>query len=154
MNSFEKMNQQGLKVQEIVKNHLETRGNILKDVSQDKDYQKKDIDFLVYKDGEMTTLEVKKDKSLYRTGNIFLECGAYRGDNYSAGWLFYCEADYIAIYDTTARKGIIVDRLQLLPLLEQGKIITYYDKIDDKNCKAVLLPMRKAANAIIYKWED
>ena len=154
MNGFQRMNEQGLEVQEIVKAHLESRGSKIVDVSQDRDYQKKDIDFLVYKGTDMTTLEVKKDKNLYRTGNIFVECGWQRGNYFTKGWLLYCEADYIAYYDTTAARGIIVDRAKLLSLLDIGKVITFYDKIDDKMGKAVLLPMSKAAAAIVYKWEE
>ena len=133
MNNFEKMNIQGLKVQEIVKKHLESRSIQVKDVSQDKDYQKRDIDFLLKKGNNFTTLEVKKDKSLYRTGNIFVECGFQRGQNYSRGWLQYCEADYICYYDTTAARGIIVDRAKLLSLLDCGRVINFYDRYDDGN---------------------
>lgn len=154
MNGFDKLNKEGLAVQEIVKSHLESRGNRVVDVSQDKAYQKIDIDFLVYKNGKSTTLEVKKDKSLYRTGNIFIECGFQRGNYYSAGWIKYCQADYICYYDTTAAKGIIVDRVKLISLLEKGKVIDFYDKIDDKQRKAILLPLYLAKNAIIYNWED
>lgn len=155
MNGFDKMNKQGLAVQEIVKAHLESRGNKIVDVSQVKEYQKRDIDFIVSKDGKTTTLEVKKDKSLFRTGNIFIECGSYRGNYYSAGWIKYCDADYICYYDTTAAKGLILDRLILLSLLDQGKVIDYYDKLDDKQKKVILLPLSvaKSNNAIIYNWE-
>ena len=147
------MNKQGLAVQEIVKHHLEQRGNKVVDVSQVKDYQKHDIDFIVFKGDKSTTLEVKKDKSLFRTGNIFVECGFQRGNFYSAGWIKYCEADYICYYDTTAARGIIVDRLELLSLLDKGKVINFYDKIDDKNGKAILLPLKLAREAGIIKYE-
>ena len=151
--SFETMNKQGLAVQEIVKSHLEDRGIEVVDVSQIKDYQKHDIDFILFKEGKSTTLEVKKDKSLFRTGNIFIECGFQRGNFYSAGWVKYCEADYICYYDTTAARGIIIDRLELLSLLDQGKVIDFYDKIDDKNCKAVLIPLLLARKKGIIKHE-
>jgi hypothetical protein len=48
---------------------------MVEDVSQDRTYQKKDIDFILYHNGKSATMEVKKDKSLYTTGNIFIECG-------------------------------------------------------------------------------
>lgn len=147
------MNKQGLAVQEIVKHHLEQRGNKVVDVSQVKDYQKHDIDFIVFKGDKSTTLEVKKDKSLFRTGNIFVECGFQRGNFYSLGWIKYCEADYICYYDTTAARGIIVDRLELISLLDKGKVINFYDKIDDKNGKAILLPLKLAREAGIIKYE-
>ena len=126
MNSFELMNKQGLEVQEIVKKHLEGRGHKVTDVSQDRAYQKKDVDFILQKNGLTATLEVKKDKKLFTTGNIFIECGFQRGDYYSRGWIQYCEADYICYYDTTAAKGIVINRYKLLPLLEQGKKPQFY----------------------------
>lgn len=156
MNSFQKMNAQGLEVQEIVKKHLEKRGNKVVDVSQVKEYQKIDIDFIISKGTEQTTLEVKKDKSLYKTGNIFIECGFQRGNYYSAGWIKYCKADYICFFDTVQRKGIILDRNKLILLLEQGNVISYYDKMDKKQGKAVLLPLEVAYknNAIAYEWQE
>ena len=154
MNNFEKMNQQGLEVQEIVRKHLAKRGNRLIDVSQDKAYQKKDIDFLVYKGDKMTTLEVKKDKNLFRTRNIFVECGFQRGNYFSSGWLSYCEADYICYFDTAANRGVIVDREKLLHLLDKGKVISFYDKTDDKMGKAVLVPLAVAKSAIVYEWRE
>ena len=156
MNSFERMNKEGLAVQEIVKSHLEQSGITVIDVSQDKAYQKRDIDFILKKYPQETTLEVKKDKSLFRTGNIFVECGFQRGNYYSAGWVKYCEADYICYYDTTQRRGIIVDRYKLLSLLEQGKKKEYYDRIDGKRGIAILLPMKIARqnNAIVSEWHD
>lgn len=156
MNGFQKMNSQGLAVQEIVKRHLESRGNKIVDVSQVKEYQKIDIDFLISKGNQQTTLEVKKDKSLFRTGNIFIECGFQRGDYYSPGWIKYCRADYICFYDTAQRKGIILDRAKLILLLEQGKVINFYDKIDNKSGKAILLPLDIAIknNAVVYQWQE
>lgn len=156
MNGFYKMNLEGLEVQEIVKQHLESRGIEVIDVSQIKDYQKRDIDFICRRYPQETTVEVKKDKSLYRTGNIFIECGAQRGNFYSAGWVKYCEADYICYYDTLARRGLIVDRLKLLSLLEQGKKKVFYDKIDEKERIAILLPIEiaKKNNAIVSEWQD
>ena len=156
MNSFERMNIQGIRVQELVKQHLAARGHKIIDVSQNKDYQKVDIDFIVAKDGNRTTLEVKKDKSLFTTRNIFIECGFMKGNYYSAGWLKYCQADYICYYDTSRRRGIIVDRAKLLSLLDQGKEKTFYDKYDQKQGKAILLPLDIAYqnNAIVHEWLD
>lgn len=150
---FDRLNKEGIEVQEIVKSHLTQRHIKVVDVSQVKDYQRHDIDFILFKGDKSTTLEVKKDKSLFRTGNIFVECGSYRGNYYSAGWVKYCEADYICYYDTVAARGIIVDRLELLSLLDLGKIISYYDRQDDKNRKAVLFPLSLARKKGIIKYE-
>ena len=156
MTSFEIMNKEGLEVQEIVKTHLEQSGITVIDVSQDKEYQKVDIDFILKKYPQETTLEVKKDKSLYRTGNIFIECGFQRGNFYSAGWAKYCEADYICYYDTYRRRGLIADRPKLLSLLDKGKKINFYDRVDNRTGIAILIPMKiaKENKAIVSEWQD
>ena len=48
MNGFEQQKAKGKVVEEIVKRHLTNRGHIIQDVSEIRDYQKKDIDFLFY----------------------------------------------------------------------------------------------------------
>ena len=150
---FDRLNKEGIEVQEIVKSHLTQRHIKVVDVSQVKDYQRHDIDFILFKGDKSTTLEVKKDKSLFRTGNIFVECGSQRGIYYSAGWVKYCEADYICYYDTVAARGIIVDRLELLSLLDKGTKIQYQDKFDDRLMTAILLPLDIAKKAGIIKYE-
>ena len=60
--------------EEIIKSYLESNPNIVDvtDVSKDKEYQDKDIDFIVkLKNGEDISIELKTDT--YDTGNIFYE---------------------------------------------------------------------------------
>lgn len=164
MNSFQRQNKLGVEAQEIVKAHLEARGNIVEDVSLDKDFQKKDIDFLVRKpvqsgsiDTPIAALEVKLDNNLFTTGNIFFEAGFQRGNFYSAGWLKYCEADYIAYYSKRDKHGIIIDfnkAKELLPTL--GITKHFYDRYDNKDGVAILLKLEIARenNIIIYEWRD
>lgn len=37
----------------------------------------KDFDLFIFKDGNITTIEVKYDKLLHKTGNFFIECTSY-----------------------------------------------------------------------------
>ncbi|MDY4009501.1 MAG: hypothetical protein SOY94_11690 [Candidatus Limiplasma sp.] len=83
--------------EEMVAAALQKRGNIVLDVSSCRDYQSKDIDFLVSKNKQKTTLEVKNDRRSEETGNVYIE--TYNTNNASrnnAGWFFYCEADFLA----------------------------------------------------------
>ena len=61
----------GATAEELVKEHLAARGHKITDVTQDKDYQTKDIDFLLDNGNEKTTLEVKSDSKISRNGNFF-----------------------------------------------------------------------------------
>lgn len=157
MSSFNMCKKKGLAVQEIVKRHLEERGNKIIDVSEDGNYQKIDIDFIVERDGISTTLEVKTDKKLFSTLNFFIEIGADFQDYYQDGWLNRCEAEYICYYDTNAAKGIIVDYPTIKSLLEaHGMRIEFYDYLDDKVSYAYLLPYSvvKKHDGIIHIWKD
>lgn len=93
-NNFIIQKNKGVSAQEIVKEYLTNRGNTIIDVSEDKEYQPKDIDFLVEKGGNRTTLEIKGDM-FSSTGNFYFEIGADRQTGYKPGWLSYCEAVYI-----------------------------------------------------------
>ena len=157
MNNFYNSLAIGKQAEEAVKAHLEKRGITVIDVSNIKEYQKIDVDFLLRKGNQETTLEVKHDRKLHKTGNFFFECGFFRGANYSAGWLKYCQAQYLCYYDTDTKHGYIIDFAETLPLLKQhAREVTFYDKADGKQGKALLLSVNKAKrlNLIKYEWED
>ena len=78
---------------------LEQRGWNVEDVSQNKEYQQKDIDFIVAKDGIETTIEVKTDAQMARTGNFFIEIE--QGNK--KGWYYYCEAEFLFYLDSQNR---------------------------------------------------
>ena len=75
MNNFYNSLAIGKQAEEAVKAHLEKRGITVIDVSNIKEYQKIDVDFLLRKGNQETTLEVKHDRKLHKTGNFFFECG-------------------------------------------------------------------------------
>lgn len=96
----------GKRAEEFIKEALATRGHKVTDVSNDKQYQRLDIDLLLENDiGQQTTLEVKNDLRSEETGNVFIE--TYSANNYSrngAGWYYYCESAYLAFVQE--KKGI------------------------------------------------
>lgn len=70
------------------------------DVSQDKEYQHKDIDFLITNTvtGKKTTVELKTDT--YTTGNFFIEEYTHKESN-TYGWLYKSQADVLVYYFVT-----------------------------------------------------
>lgn len=52
---------------------LEKRGHIITDLSNDAEYQRKDIDMMLCKNGMAVSLEVKNDIKSNTTGNVFIE---------------------------------------------------------------------------------
>ena len=91
-----------------LKRFLRNRGYIVDDVTQEPKYWYQDIDFLVTPStpniGEdvISSIEVKWDKRLAETGNLFLETENPRslGGN---GWFNFCQAEYLAYGDATKR---------------------------------------------------
>lgn len=75
---------------------LSNRGHTIEDLSESREYQLKDIDMRLSKNGVSITLEVKNDLRSNYTGNVFIE--TYNRNNVKRGgdgWLCYCEADYL-----------------------------------------------------------
>lgn len=69
----------------------------VKNVEDDREYQRKDIDLLVYmKDGTELKVEVKADRK-YNTGNFFIETVSNLNRN-TPGCFLYTEADIMFYY--------------------------------------------------------
>ena len=83
-----------------LKQKLRALGYVVKDVSNKPGYWHKDIDLLVTdtKAQVEMSVEVKYDKRMAQTGNLFVESKNPRsaGGN---GWLNFCQADLLAYGD-------------------------------------------------------
>lgn len=101
--------------EKLAKDIMEARGWEVTDVSDNPEYWKKDIDFIVRnpENGHVITMEVKWDSRISKTGNLFLETYSNGG----RGWFEYCEADYLAYGDAASRCFYI------LPLLELRELV-------------------------------
>lgn len=101
MNKWNKDLKAGKAGEQKVANTLINRGWQLEDVSDNKAYQKKDIDFIIYKneDDEHITIEVKSDTRIHSTGNFFIET-IQNAEQNKVGWFYYCKADYLFYLDT------------------------------------------------------
>lgn len=74
-----------------LKRYLRKQGYEVEDVSDNPSYWYKDIDLIV---NSKTTLEVKWDSRISKTGNIFLEICSNVEKN-QPGWFKFCKADYL-----------------------------------------------------------
>lgn len=98
MNKFQKDLADGKTGEDKVKQLLEEKGWAVEDVSDKKEYQEKDIDFIISKDGRTHTIEVKYDGLIAATGNFFLELRSSI-EYGTPGWFNICQADYIFYVD-------------------------------------------------------
>lgn len=113
--------------EQLVKAALTNLGHTVEDVSDIREYQQKDIDFLLTKNNTSTTLEVKNDIKSCSTGNIFIE--TYNRNNYSRnylGWYYYCEADYLAFVQEKFGRALIISRYEIVQLVEGGRFKTFH----------------------------
>lgn len=95
--------------EQIIKSYFETNPNIVDviDVSKDKTYQDKDIDFIVkLKSGENISVELKTDT--YDTGNIFYE--AISNQEYNVlGCMIKSKAKCLFYYFIKTKELYIID---------------------------------------------
>lgn len=80
-------------------NYLTASGYNVVDTTDNPDYWYQDIDFIAEQGGEQTTIEVKWDSCIARTGNMFIELISDI-DNAKDGWYKFCKADYIFYGDS------------------------------------------------------
>jgi hypothetical protein len=95
--------------EQIIKSYLETNPEVANviDVSKDKEYQDKDIDFIVeLKNGESISVELKTDT--YDTGNIFYE--AISNQEYNVlGCMIKSKAKCLFYYFIKTKELYIID---------------------------------------------
>ena len=82
----------GKAAESAVSQALEAKGHMVIDVSDHRQYQQLDIDFLLERNGKAASLEVKNEIRSEETGRVFLET-RYKD---SKGWFAVCGADYVA----------------------------------------------------------
>lgn len=103
-----------------LKQHFRRLGATVTDVSDNPSYWKKDIDLLVEQDGKNFSVEVKWDRVISRTGNLFIEMLSDIDRN-KAGWFMFCEADYLYYGDAVNKKYYIFDFPKLKKYVLENK---------------------------------
>jgi hypothetical protein len=103
--------QNGKQGEQLFKSIMESRNYTVEDVSNNPAYWSKDIDFIVTSPttGLTKTFEVKYDKRINKTNNLYLELVNINSRG-GKGWFEFCQADYIAYGDATT------DTFYIIPL--------------------------------------
>lgn len=114
-------------------------GHKVEDVSDNLDYRRRDIDFIVSnKRGQTTTIEIKTDEASEYTGNVFVEY--FNSNNESRdylGWLMYCEAEYIGFIQPNNKKAMIVSFDELKKNIQENS----YRIASSYNATGFLMPI-------------
>lgn len=101
----------GKRGEKMVNDALTAQGQNVIDMSDDLEYRRKDIDFLVITKNkkEERTLEVKSDYKSQYTENFFVEYQNYNNKKRDyKGWYYYCQAEYICFVQQENHKAYIV----------------------------------------------
>lgn len=104
----------GKQGENLFKQIMESRGYTVEDVSGNKEYWDKDIDFIITSPttGSVKTFEVKYDFRINKTGNLYLEIANIHSKG-GKGWYEFCQADYLAYGDAANGTFYIVPLLEL-----------------------------------------
>lgn len=97
--NFKSMLQDGNQYEKVVQNYYRNKGFEIKDVSDIKEYQDMDIDFLISKNNKTLSYEIKADTRMSETGNIVIEHGMHRKSGFQEGWMHKCKADVLCFVD-------------------------------------------------------
>ena len=121
----------GLKGEAIVEAFLKQKGYEVKDMRDDWECRKKDIDFLATKDGKTISIEAKSSSTAADTGILpvedILNCNIGL-----KGWIWYCHADLLMV--SSKNKIFIYEPAQMRHYLmsveeERAKLVVDYSDI-------------------------
>lgn len=110
----------------------------LVDLSNDKAYQKKGVDFFVKKENKELFIDVKTDYVMHRTGNIFLELE----DGPRVGWAKKTKADLIFYIDYNSNRVYVLDWVSCAAKIDELRKVSF-DNQDGISMVGALLPINK-----------
>lgn len=115
------MSNSGKYGEQLFKQIVESGSYLVKDVSGDPDYWRKDIDFIVTSaTGAVRTYEVKWDSRINSTNNLYLELTNVNSKQWGGeGWWLHCKADYLAYGDAAAEIFYIIPLVELRQRVKQ-----------------------------------
>lgn len=105
MNSFYSDLKRGKTGEEKFKHFVEAKGYEVEDLSYNRIYQQKGIDFRIKKGTKELFVEVKTDYRMHKTGNILLELE----DGSRTGWARKTEADIVFYINSAAGVAYVLD---------------------------------------------
>ena len=93
--------------EELAYECLVNQGYTVEDVTQNPAYYRLDIDLIATRDGEQHTIEVKWDRRMSQTGNMFIETTSSIEEG-KEGWFMFCKADLLYYGDSVNRIFYII----------------------------------------------
>ncbi len=119
-------------------NVVADKGYEIFDLSNDKAYQKKGVDFRIKKDSKEILVDVKTDYIMHKTGNIFLETQ----DGPRVGWAKKTMADLIFYIDYNSNTVYVLEWSSCAAKMGELRTVTFYNQ-DGVRMEGALLPVSK-----------
>lgn len=119
-------------------NVVADKGYEIFDLSNDKTYQKKGVDFKIRKGLKEILVDVKTDYLMHKTGNIFLEIQ----DGPRVGWAKKTKADLIFYIDYNSNTVYVLDWSSCAAKMGELRTVTFYNQ-DGVRMVGALLPVSK-----------
>lgn len=140
------MSNNGKYGEKLFSERMRALGHTVIDVSNDAEYQGKDVDFIVTSgaSGLTKTFEVKWDERINKTRNLYLEI-TNKNSQGALGWYKFCNADFVAYGDALAHCFYVVPLDVLKEAVKRHKPIVAYCKDDSAG---YLLPLDTIENYI------
>lgn len=168
--TFNEMKEVGLFGEYIVEKELTARGWYVHNVSCEYEYQKKDIDIVAIKGDIKAEIEIKYDREMHKTGNLFIEIYQDLATE-RKGWYYYSEAEFLFYINETngisycfrmddiraycelhreeVKTGVMhEDKLTRVGILLPLKDIQEYCKLNNLYCQEILVDKSKE----LIKW--
>ncbi len=153
--NFDDSNELGKQGERIIRDFLESFGGIARyeDVSDNKEYQDKDIDGILWtKKGRAIPVELKTDK--YTTGNIFFETVSNLKYN-TPGCMYKTKAEYLYYYFPNYRRMYCIPMNEYRQWVEEHKHEFPVQRVRNENKKTkqihyacgYLIPLEKLEEA-------
>lgn len=114
------------------------KGYEIFDLSNDKTYQKKGVDFRIRNDLKEILIDVKTDYIMYRTGNIFLELQ----DGPRVGWAKKTIADLIFYIDYNSNTVYVLEWNSCAAKIDELRKVAFNNQ-DGINMIGALLPVER-----------
>lgn len=124
--------------EELVMRHFRNQGYTVKDVSKDKNFYAKDVDFIYEVDG--CRFEVKTDRMFHKTGNLALESDVFYSDGRTReSWLWTSEADWFCFVSPSRQGSFAVISSEVLRDLVKKGCCRYVMKNDGERILGLYL---------------
>lgn len=119
---------------------LRNHGYSVEDVSDNPNYWYKDIDLIVTNNetGQVSSIEVKWDRRIAATGNLYIEFANPRSKG-GKGWFEFCEADLLAYGDAVNKVFYIIKVSELKKFVARNRDVLQVRKTWDGS-QGFLLP--------------